>query len=219
MLDLILGASLIVQLLMLALVLGSVASWAIIFFKIRELRRAESATLEIVEAYQERPMEAVYDVARRNEATPIAALFLEGYRGLHQLQRGQGREPLGAEQVETVLRRLEWVQLMETQRAERGLSFLATTGSTAPFLGLLGTVIGIMNAFQRIGITGNATIATVGPDIAEALLATAIGLFAAIPAVIGFNYLSARVGRLGEQIGQFRTDFTELLRGSLSRAA
>jgi biopolymer transport protein TolQ len=111
------------------------------------------------------------------------------------------------------------VQLLQTQRSERGLAFLATTGSTAPFVGLFGTVIGIMNAFNQIGMSGQASLAVVGPSIAEALFATAIGLFAAIPAVVAFNYLAARVARLTERLDAFRSDFAQYLRGTITSSS
>jgi len=213
-------ASWIVQGVMGLLVLSSVASWAIMLFKARELRSAEADTEELVQAYHERPLEATYDIARDCDRSPLSAVFLQGYRDLMQLQKltVQSASP-PREQLEAIVRRLEWTQLMEAQRSERGLAFLATTGSIAPFVGLFGTVIGIMDAFAVIGQTGVASLATVGPPISEALLATAVGLFAAIPAVIGFNYLSARSARLTEQLETFRVDFAQFLRGALTRVA
>jgi biopolymer transport protein TolQ len=218
MLDLILGASAIVQAVMISLAIGSVVSWGIILFKIRELRAAESDTEEFVQAYHERPVDSVYDVARENDASPLAALFIQGYRDLAQYKKIAGAR-VPAEQVESLVRRLEWVQLLQTQRSERGLAFLATTGSTAPFVGLFGTVIGIMNAFNEIGISGQASLAVVGPSIAEALFATAIGLFAAIPAVVAFNYLAARVARLTERLDAFRSDYAQYLRGAMTSSS
>lgn len=215
MLDLFLQASPIVQLVMVSLGIGSVISWGIILFKIRELRAAESDTEEFVQAYHERPVDSVYDVARENDASPLAALFIQGYRDLAQYKKIAGAR-VPPEQLESLVRRLEWVQLVQTQRSERGLAFLATTGSTAPFVGLFGTVIGIMNAFNQIGMTGQASLATVGPAIAEALFATAIGLFAAIPAVVAFNYLAARTARLTERLDAFRSDFAQYLRGAVT---
>jgi biopolymer transport protein TolQ len=215
MLDLILGASVVVQAVMISLALGSVISWGIILFKIRELRAAESDTEEFVQAYHERPVDSVYDVARENDASPLATLFIQGYRDLAQYRKIAGSH-VPPEQIESLVRRLEWVQLIQTQRSERGLAFLATTGSTAPFVGLFGTVIGIMNAFNEIGASGQASLAVVGPSIAEALFATAIGLFAAIPAVVAFNYLAARVARLTERLDAFRSDFAQYLRGAMA---
>jgi biopolymer transport protein TolQ len=213
--ELILGASPLVQAIMALLAVGSVFSWAIILFKMRELRSAEADSEAFVEAYQQRPLHAVYDVARQCDRSPLAHLFSRGYVEVAQLERMRGgaAQPT-PELLDSVCKRLTWEQLIESQRAERGLSFLATTGSTAPFVGLLGTVIGIMNAFQQIGLSGSANLATVGPSIAEALFATALGLFAAIPAVVAFNYLSARTARMGERLETFRLDFEHELRRS-----
>jgi len=221
MLELILGASPIVQTVMGLLAFGSVCSWAIILFKMRELSTAEADSEAFVEAYQQRPMHAVYDVARQCERSPLAQLFSRGYVEVAQMERMRGgKADPDQELVESVCKRLNWEQMIESQRAERGLSFLATTGSVAPFVGLFGTVVGIMNSFQQIGLTGSATLAAVGPGIAEALFATALGLFAAIPAVIAFNYLSARIARLVERLEAFRADFEqELRRTGVSTAA
>jgi biopolymer transport protein TolQ len=220
MLDLILNASPTVQAVMALLAFGSVLSWAIILFKIGELRSAEADSEAFVEAYQQRPMHAVYDVARQCDRSPLAHLFSRGYVEVAQMERMRG----GAQKptpdlVETVCKRLSWEQLAQAQRVERGLSFLATTGSTAPFVGLFGTVVGIMNAFQQIGASGSASLAVVGPGIAEALFATALGLFAAIPAVVAFNYLSARISRLVDSLETFRADFEQELRRSTTSAA
>jgi biopolymer transport protein TolQ len=220
MFELILGAGPVVKAVMALLAFGSVVSWAIILFKVRELRSAESDSEAFVEAYQQRPMHAVYDVARQCDRSPLAQLFARGYVEVAQLERMRGGVARPTpELIESVCKRLTWEQLSETHRAERGLSFLATCGSTAPFVGLFGTVVGIMNAFQEIGASGAATLAVVGPGISEALFATALGLFAAIPAVIAFNYLDARIARLVERLETFRADFEQELRRSAVSAA
>jgi biopolymer transport protein TolQ len=221
MVDLILGANPIVQAVMALLAFGSVMSWAIILFKLGELRSAESDSEAFVEAYHQRPMHAVYDVARQCDKSPLAHLFSRGYVEVAQLERMRGATAKPTpELVESVCKRLSWEQLIQSQRVERGLAFLATTGSVAPFVGLFGTVLGIMNAFQQIGASGGAaSLAIVGPGIAEALFATALGLFAAIPAVIAFNYLSARIARLVERLETFRVDFEQELRRSVTSAA
>ena len=111
------------------------------------------------------------------------------------------------------------MQTSEAHRLERGLSFLATVGSAAPFVGLFGTVVGIMLAFMEIAATGSASFDVVAPGIAEALIATAVGLFAAIPAVIAYNYTSARVSFLIERLDAFLTEYGDLLRRTGARAA
>ena len=220
MVDLILEAGLIVKLVLFILALASIASWAVIIFKARELGKAENDTEDFLEVYLERPLEAVYDAARKHPFSPLAVLFQTGFKDLAQLQRLKGRgTPVPPEEIEGILKRLAWVQTEEAHRLERGLPFLATTGSAAPFVGLFGTVVGIMNAFQNISERGSASLAVVGSGIAEALFATAVGLFAAIPAVIAFNYSNARLARLVERLDAFRAELEELLRRQGADAA
>ena len=123
------------------------------------------------------------------------------------------------DQVEAVISRLGWIRGEEVHRLERGLSFLATIASSGPFVGLFGTVVGIMNSFESIGASGSASLAVVAPGIAEALVATAVGLFAAIPAAVGYNYTSARLNRLTARLETFHAEFSDQLRRSASRAA
>lgn len=218
MLELIFGASLIVQLVLVVLFVGSVASWAVIAFKARELGAAERESEEFLEAYTERPVDSAYDVARQCSRSPLAALFTTGYRELTQIEKLQGSKgEISTHQLEAVLQRLVWVQTSERHRLDRGLPFLATVGSSAPFIGLFGTVVGIVNAFREIGLIGSATFPVVASGIAEALFATALGLFAAIPAVIAYNYQGARLNRLLERLEDFRIEYSDSLRRALER--
>jgi len=220
MLDLIFGAGLVVQAVLFLLIGLSIASWAVIAYKARELRAAESDTESFVEAYLERPFDSVYGDAKEYRSSPLATLFEAGYKDLGQLRRfAASGNAVAPEQVDALVIRLEWIQTDETHKLERGLPFLATTGSSAPFIGLFGTVVGIMNAFRDIGASGSASLAVVAPGIAEALVATAIGLFAAIPAVIAYNYLGARVNRLVERLAAFRGELAQSLRRFGARAA
>jgi biopolymer transport protein TolQ len=220
MLDLIFGAGFVVQAVLLLLLVLSVGSWAAIWYKAREYRVAEADSRVLLEAYHERPFEVVYDVAKEYDGSPLATLFRAGYREVAQLRRAaRGEGGATPEQVESVVQRLAWAESDETHRLTRGLPFLATIGSAAPFIGLFGTVVGIMNAFRDIGVTGSASLAVVAPGIAEALVATAVGLFAAIPAVVGFNYLNARCERLLERLSTFRVELAQSLRHLTERAA
>ena len=219
MLELIFGASLVVQLVLLLLVVGSIASWAVIIYKAKELAAAEGDTDVFLEGYVERPIDGVYDVAREHSASPLSAIFATGYREVVQMEKQQGSRELSTHQLEPILQRLVWVQTSERHRLERGLSFLATVGSSAPFIGLFGTVVGIMNAFAEIGATGSASLAVVAPGIAEALVATAVGLFAAIPAVIAYNYQGARLNRMLDRLDDFRIEYSDSLRRTLERMA
>ena len=214
MLDLIVGASLVVRVVLITLVLASIASWAVILLKARELGRADSDTQQFLDAFLGGPLETAYEVAGERSSSPMAAMFLSSFG---ELARRDERSPL--DRVEGVIRRLDWVQTEEMHRLERGLAFLATTGSAAPFVGLFGTVVGIMISFADIARSGSPSIAVVAPGIAEALVATAVGLFAAIPAVIAYNYISARLVHLGDRLEAFRSELSERLRERAARAA
>ena len=220
MLDYILGSSPVVSAVLLLLILASISSWAILVMKFRELRAAERDTEEFVEAYLESPLDSAYEVARRHPSSPLATVFKSGYTELARLERLQG--PNGhvtRDQLEGVISRLGWIRGEEIHRLERGLSFLATIASSGPFVGLFGTVIGIMNSFESIGASGSASLAVVAPGIAEALVATAVGLFAAIPAAVGYNYSSARLNRLTARLETFYAEFCDQLRRTPVKAA
>ncbi len=208
-LSLIWQASWIVQLVILLLVLLSVISWAIILAKWRELRRAEQDSEAFLEVYQEGSLDAAYQVARELDRSPLASIFLTAYGEFNRMKRfGAGSQPadLGDSHLRALARQIGWAGSRESLRLERGLSFLATTGSAAPFIGLFGTVIGIINAFQGIGRAGSASLAVVAPGIAEALIATAIGLFAAIPATVFYNHFVGELRSLTAAIDLFAAD-------------
>ncbi len=208
-LSLIWQASWIVQLVILLLVLLSVISWAIILAKWRELRRAEQDSEAFLEVYQEGSLDAAYQVARELDRSPLASIFLTAYGEFNRMKRfGGGSQPadLDDSHLRALARQIGWAGSRESLRLERGLSFLATTGSAAPFIGLFGTVIGIINAFQGIGRAGSASLAVVAPGIAEALIATAIGLFAAIPATVFYNYFVGKLRSLTAAIDLFAAD-------------
>jgi len=218
--ELVLEAGWLAKVILLILLVGSVTSLAVIAFKWRELRSAREDTEVFLEAYLERPPDAAFDVAKRTRGSPIANLYSTGYRELTQLMRQLGPgASVTPDQIEIILKRLGWVKTGEAHRLERGLSYLATVASAAPFVGLLGTVIGIMNAFQDIGTTGSASLAVVAPGIAEALVATAAGLGAAIPAVIAYNYVGSRVTHMLERMDDFGVEYAESLRQAAGRAA
>jgi biopolymer transport protein TolQ len=220
MLNYILGSSPIVSGVLLLLILASVSSWAIMVMKFRELRAAERDTDDFVEAYLESPLENAYEVARHHGASPLATVFRAGYTELARLEKLQGGHArVTRDQVEGVVSRLGWIRGEEVHRLERGLSFLATIASSGPFVGLFGTVVGIMNSFQQIGASGSASLAVVAPGIAEALVATAFGLAAAIPAAVGYNYTSARLNRLAARLETFCVEFSDVLRRTAARAA
>ncbi len=204
-----------VQLVILLLAVLSVVSWTIIGFKWRELRRAEQDSEAFLEVYHEGSLDAAYAAARDLERSPLAAVFLAAYGELNRVARLTGKstpDRMDESHFQVVTRQIAWTQSRESLRLERGLSFLATTGSAAPFVGLFGTVIGIINAFQSIGRAGSASLAVVAPGIAEALIATAVGLFAAIPATVFYNHFVGRLRGVSMSIDLFATDFEGDLR-------
>jgi biopolymer transport protein TolQ len=208
-LSLIWQASWLVQLVIGLLLLLSIFSWAIILAKWRELRRAEQDSEAFLEVYQEGSLDAAYQLARQLERSPLASMFVSAYAEFNRMNRFSGKgkpSGLGEAQLRALSRQLGWAGSREGLRLERGLSFLATTGSAAPFIGLFGTVIGIINAFHGIGQAGTASLAVVAPGIAEALIATAIGLFAAIPATIFYNYFVGELRGLTAAIDLFAAD-------------
>ncbi len=198
-------ASLVVQLVMLLLVLMSVVSWAIILVKWRELRRAEQDSEAFLEVYQDGSFDAAYQVARDLDRSPLANIFLSAYGELNRMARLTDGS-ITENQTKALSRQITWSASREGLRIERGLPFLATTGSSAPFIGLFGTVVGIIDAFQGIGRAGSASLAVVAPGIAEALIATAIGLLAAIQATIFYIYFLGEMRGLTSSIDLFATD-------------
>jgi len=213
-------AGLVVQLVLGLLVLLSVISWTIIVFKWREIRRAVKDSEAFLEIYQEGSLDAAHSAARDLHRSPLSAIFLTAYAELNRMARGDGRSlaSLTEGQVDALGRHISWTAAREGLRMEKGLSFLATTGSSAPFIGLFGTVIGIIGAFQGIAMSGSASLAVVAPGIAEALIATAVGLFAAIPATVFYNYFVAGLRELTSSIDLFSVDYEGDLRRVVAKA-
>jgi len=197
-LTLIFQAGAVVKFVLLLLLFFSIFSWAIIIYKYRFLSRIEKESKEFQKEFMSvREWSVLYQSATRYPMSPLAGLF----RAIYPL------EDASREEIVNTLRR---VKLTETERLEKYLSFLATTGSTSPFIGLFGTVWGIMNSFMGIGRIGVASLAVVAPGIAEALIATAAGLAAAIPAVIAYNYYLSRARRNIMQMEEFSQELLEL---------
>jgi biopolymer transport protein TolQ len=206
-------ASWIVQLVLVLLALLSIFSWTIILYKALELRRAEQDSESFLQVYHERALDEAYEAARDLERSPLAAVFLSAYDQLRRAARTGGKSFAMTEpQVEALRRHVGWAGSREGLRLERGLAFLATTGSAAPFIGLFGTVIGIINAFQGIGRAGSASLAVVAPGIAEALIATAVGLFAAIPATIFYNHFVGKLRGITASLDLFSAEYEDDLR-------
>jgi len=206
-LDQVLQASLLVQLVILLLALASVISWAVILFKWRELRGAEKHSEAFLTSYGGSVWSGnALAASRRHPRSPLAAIFRAAHAQLSAFSRARGiaaEQPLDPLAQRVVDGQVAWTSARESARLERRLSFLATVGSAAPFVGLFGTVLGIIDSFTQIGEAGSASLAVVAPGIAEALIATAIGLLAAIPASVFYNHFAARLQELQRKIEVF----------------
>jgi len=208
-LGLVLQAGLIVKIVLILLAGMSVVSWTIIATKWSELRNAAKDSEAFIEVYQTSPLDRAYEAARSLERSPLAVAYVDSCDEMGRVARQSGQAPsrMDAAQMRGVLRRLTWSVAREGQRLERGISFLATTGSSAPFIGLFGTVVGIIQSFQGIARAGSASLAVVAPGIAEALIATAVGLLAAIPASIFYNVFVGRIEVLRSDMALFESEF------------
>ncbi len=205
-------ASRLVQLVMLLLLAASLYSWTLIVQKFRVLRSAHTdaiifenrfwSGIDLVELYKQVNK-------RRDDLQGLARLFEAGFGEFARLRKQNGLGSMDI--VEGAQRAMRVALSREVDRLESSLAFLATVGSTSPYVGLFGTVWGIMNAFLALGQAQNATLAMVAPGIAEALIATAMGLFAAIPAVIAYNRFSNEVERLENRYETFKEEFSTLL--------
>ncbi|MFZ4503350.1 MAG: protein TolQ [Methylovulum sp.] len=205
-------ASFVVQFVMLILATASLASWTFIFSKRKELNRA----IEITDEFEEQFWSGITltELFRKLsvkdfEPEGIEKIFLAGYKEFSRMRQSGNVEPIV--QVESAQRAMRIELSRELERLDEHLSFLATVGSTSPYVGLFGTVWGIMNSFMSLGNVKHATLAQVAPGIAEALIATAIGLFAAIPAVMSYNYFSTRLDKLTGRYDLFVEEFVVLL--------
>lgn len=211
-LSLISEASLLVQLVMLILLLASIVSWTMMFSKHYRLQSA----LKTADSFEDDfwsggDMANLYQqwTGRRNDAQGMASIFVAGYREFTRLSK-KGEVDRG-DMLDAVHRAMRVALNREVDELETNLSFLATVGSTSPYIGLFGTVWGIMNSFRSLGVAQQATIASVAPGIAEALIATAMGLFAAIPAVIAYNRFSNHVERLISRYETFTEEFISIV--------
>ncbi len=213
----------VVQFVMLLLLFFSVTSWVIIFQKLIIFRKTRFASETFLENFWEsKSLAQFYRDREEHPDCPEMSIFASGYNELQKIGRLKPLDKTDGslpETAKTVLRRaLENAESRESNQFGSHLSFLATTGSSTPFIGLFGTVWGIMNSFREIGLRGSASLAVVAPGISEALVATAAGLAAAIPAVIFYNYFSNQLTTLEEEMGQFSAEFLNLVeRDSLSR--
>ncbi len=231
--DIISQAGLVVQLVLLTLLFFSVTSWAIIIVKYRYIRRAYKESATFTEYFwKSRDFSDAFAKAKQLQGSPVARIFRIGFVELKRLSRSgmpMQKSSTGSEQTEgtamsarfagmdNVKRALRRASNTEVTRMTQTVPFLATTGNTTPFIGLFGTVWGIMNSFQSIGLRGSASLAVVAPGISEALIATAAGLAVAIPAVIAFNFFMNRIRVIESELQSFSADFLNIVERDVLR--
>ena len=215
--SLVMGATGVVLGVLFILVSLSVVSWWIIGYKALYFRNAENESIRFLNAFWEaKRLDAVYTDSEKMARSPLAQMFRAGYVELSKLnaqRQGQAAGGMheGAE-IENIERALRRAYTAEMTHMESLIPFLATTGSAGPFIGLFGTVWGIMNAFRDIASQGSAGIQTVAPGMAEALVTTAIGLVAAIPAVMAYNYFARKIKVLSAEMESFSNDFLNIVK-------
>jgi len=216
-LSMVLGSGLVVQGVLYLLIFFSIASWAVILYKARRVRSARRLSEKFLEYFWEtKNLSSVHDRSQDLRGSPVAQVFRAGYQELVRLTRARqakadtdslSTDLGGVANVERAMRRATTQELTEL---ERSLTFLATTASATPFIGLFGTVWGIMNAFLGLSTTQTSTIQAVAPGIAEALIATATGLFAAIPAVVAYNHFMRQIRVLAADMENFSFEFLNI---------
>jgi biopolymer transport protein TolQ len=210
--NLIVNASGVVIAVMVMLAVMSVVGWYIIGYKYFFFRRAIRQSDQFEEAFwRGKDITVIHSTAQGLRHSPLSNMFLAGYSELAKIQQGGASTDKDGD-LEAVSRSLGKAQIKELTRLESMVPFLATTGSAAPFIGLFGTVWGIMNSFRSIAAMKSASVANVAPGIAEALVATAIGLVAAIPAVMAYNFFQRRISVLTNEMETFEKDFLNIVR-------
>ncbi|MEE2962120.1 MAG: protein TolQ [Myxococcota bacterium] len=200
------------------LILGgfSAISWAIIIYKYAMMRRAFNQSESFLDTFwSSKRLDVIYQESEGLGESPVSQVFRAGYIELAKLKRKEQESEVGDTQlgsIDSIHRSMRRAALTELTHLESLVPFLGTTGSTSPFIGLLGTVVGIMSAFQQIGMDKSAGLATVAPGIGGALVATAFGLVAAIPAVIAYNDLLSRIRVLDAEMDNFSADFLNIVK-------
>jgi biopolymer transport protein TolQ len=221
-LDMILGAGAIVQFVLLFLLFFSVVSWAIIFMKHRAVRKARRENVAFLEIYvRSSKLSELFAASKKFTHSTVATVFRTGYTEQVNLSKfvkdspatleGPAASALEIKGIDNVERSLHRACNAEITKLESALGFLATTGSVSPFIGLFGTVWGIMDTFRGIGAKGSATLAVVAPGISEALIATAAGLAAAIPAVVFYNYFQNSIKAMAIEMDSFASEMLNIL--------
>ncbi len=218
------GTGLVVRLVLLLLIFASVASWAISIFKWRQINQMTKKDSEFLDFFwKTRRLDKIFESADTFFPSPVAEVFKSGYIELARIRQSwedlekEGKKVGTEDDLDSIERALRKAHTTQMNIADSLVSMLATIGSTSPFVGLFGTVWGIMNSFHEIGVTQNASLATVAPGISEALIATATGLAAAIPAVIAYNYFIERTKIIDTEIENFSRDFLNIIKRNFFR--
>jgi len=214
----VIGAGPVVQLVLYILILFSVFSWGIIFYKLRQVRVARRQSQRFIEIFWDtKNLTTIHTTSQELKQSPVAQVFRAGYQELVRLTRAKRQSNPGEAEITTELGGIENVERamkraanQEITRLERALTFLATTASATPFIGLFGTVWGIMTAFRGLSVTQSSSIQAVAPGIAEALIATATGLVAAIPAVVAYNHFARQIRVLSAEMENFSSEFLNI---------
>lgn len=213
------NASWMVKFILILLLGASIYSWAIILFKYLSYKQATRQTERFLELFwEDRRFDNIYEQSRNLLKSPLSQLFIAVYEEILKYKKSSNPEP--AEEysgriLDNLERTILSVKADEEARLESHLTFLASTASSTPFIGLFGTVWGIMESFHNIGQSGSASLSVVAPGISEALVATAMGLFTAIPAVIAYNYFVNRVRILLSQLDSFSSEFLNIVQRHL----
>ncbi len=212
------GSGPVVQAVLYLLILFSVFSWGIIFYKLRQVRVARRQSARFIEIFWEtKNLTTIHTASQDMKQSPVAQVFRAGYQELVRLTRVKRQNNPGEPALDTELGGIDNVERamkratnQEITRLERALTFLATTASATPFIGLFGTVWGIMTAFRGLSVTQSSSIQAVAPGIAEALIATATGLVAAIPAVVAYNHFARQIRVLSAEMENFSSEFLNI---------
>lgn len=223
-LSMILDAGAMVQFVLLLLLFFSVVSWAIILMKHRSIKKAKKENDLFLDSYMKTSkLSEIFSEAKKFKNSNIAEVFQAGYTELVKISKAArdtgatketietGNTSLELKGIDNVERAMNRAGSAEITKLESALGFLATTGSASPFIGLFGTVWGIMDTFRAIGVRGSATLAVVAPGISEALIATAAGLAAAIPAVIFYNYYTNKIKNMAMEMDNFASELLNII--------
>lgn len=228
MIQIISGAGIVVKMVLLLLLFFSITSWTIIVIKFKLISRSHKESLDFINAFwKSRNLSEAFANAKKLKESSVARVFRTGYIELRKINSAGGiaGSPEANSQpslgngygVDNIRRTLRRSTASEITRMAQLVPFLATAGSTAPFIGLFGTVWGIMNSFRGIAHKGSASLAVVAPGIAEALVATAVGLAVAIPSVIAFNYFSQKIRIIESELNNFSSDFLNIIERDIIR--